>query len=135
MSAPIESKRVMIIEDNQLNQKIADMIIKQLGHETIQVFEGVGAFERIKAEKPDLIILDIKMPDSSGVDICRDVKNDPELKDIPVIVVTALASEEEKKEIVSESKCNEYIAKPFLPNIFATTIGRFIEIRSVDWGL
>jgi len=133
MSEFIQPRKVMIIEDNQLNQKIADMIIKQLGHDTVQVFEGKKAVEMVRQEKPDLIILDIKLLDISGVDICKEIKADAELKNIPVIVVTALSSDEDKKNIVAESGCDNYIAKPFFPDLFAQTIGRYIPIKSIDW--
>jgi two-component system cell cycle response regulator DivK len=133
MSEFIEPRKVMIIEDNQLNQKIADMIIKQLGHDTIQVLEGKKAVEMVKQEKPDLIILDIKLVDISGIDICKEIKSDAQLKNIPVIVVTALSSDEDKKNIVAESGCDNYIAKPFFPDLFAKTIGRYIPIKSIDW--
>ncbi len=133
MSEFIQPRKVMIIEDNQLNQKIADMIIKQLGHDTVQVFEGIKAVEMVRQEKPDLIILDIKLVDISGVDICKEIKADAELKNIPVIVVTALSSDEDKKNIVAESGCDNYIAKPFFPDLFAQTIGRYIPIKSIDW--
>ncbi|MFT6332458.1 MAG: two-component system cell cycle response regulator DivK [Lentimonas sp.] len=135
MSDEIEPKNVMIIEDNQLNQKIADMIIKQLGHDTIQVYEGIKAIETAKKEKPVLIILDIKLPDISGIDICKELKADEELRKIPVIVVTALSSAEEKRHIIAESGCDNYIAKPFLPHMFADAIGRYIPVRQVDWGI
>ena len=133
MSEAIIPKKVMIIEDNQLNQRIADMIIKQLGHDTVQVFEGKKAFEIAKQEKPDLVILDIKMPDISGVEICKSLKADDELKNVPVIVVTSLSSDEDKEQIVKETGCDNYIAKPFFPDLFATTIGRYIPIKSIDW--
>jgi two-component system cell cycle response regulator DivK len=133
MSEFIEPKKVMIIEDNQLNQKIADMIIKQLGHDTIQVFDGKQAVDMVRKEKPHLIILDIKLVDISGIDICKEIKADPELKNIPVIVVTALSSDEDKKNIVAESGCDNYIAKPFFPDLFAQTIGRYVPIKSIDW--
>jgi two-component system, cell cycle response regulator DivK len=133
MSEFIQPRKVMIIEDNQLNQKIADMIIKQLGHDTVQVFEGIKAVEMVRQEKPDLIILDIKLVDISGVDICKEIKADAELKNIPVIVVTALSGDEDKKNIIAESGCDNYIAKPFFPDLFAQTIGRYIPIKSIDW--
>ncbi len=133
MSEFIEPRKVMIIEDNQLNQKIADMIVKQLGHDTLQVFDGTNVVEKVRQEKPDLIILDIKLADVSGIDICKEIKADKELKDIPVIVVTALSSEEDKKNIVAESGCDNYIAKPFFPDLFAQTIGRYIPVKSIDW--
>lgn len=133
MSEYIEPRKVMIIEDNQLNQKIADMIIKQLGHNTVQVFDGNNAVEMVRKEKPDLIILDIKLQQISGIDVCKEIKADPELKKIPVIVVTALSSDEDKKNIVAESGCDNYIAKPFFPDLFAQTLGRYIPIKSIDW--
>ena len=133
MSEFIQPRKVMIIEDNQLNQKIADMIIKQLGHDTVQVFEGIKAVEMVRQEKPDLIILDIKLVDISGVDICKEIKADAELKNIPVIVVTALSGDEDKKNIIAESGCDNYIAKPFFPDLFAQTIGRYIPIKIIDW--
>jgi len=134
MSETIEPKKVMIIEDNEVNQKISDMIIKKLGHNTIQVFDGKGAIKTIRQEKPHLIILDIQLPENcSGIDICKEIKGDPELKHIPVIVVTALHGDEDKKQITAESGCDEYIAKPFLPNVFIDAISQFIEVNSVDW--
>lgn len=135
MSEQVEPKRVLIIEDNMLNQKIADMVIKQLGHETIQVFEGKDAVRIVREEMPDLIILDVKLPDSSGTEICRKIKDDAELKVIPVIIVTALSEEDQQRQIVAESKCDFYLAKPFLPHMFAEAIAQFIQVRSVDWGL
>ena len=135
MGTVIESQNVMIIEDNKLNQKIADMIIGQLGHETIQVFEGKKAVEIAAEKKPALIILDIKLPDISGIDVCKALKADANLKKIPVIVVTALSSEEDRKYIVKESGCDHYIAKPFLPHMFAAAIGKYIPVKDVDWGV
>ncbi|MCE3255645.1 MAG: two component response regulator [Rickettsiaceae bacterium] len=132
MTDNIEPKKIMVIEDNKLNQKIAAMIIKQLGHDVIQIFESKTAVEAIEKERPDLIILDILMPEVSGVDICRNIKSNNELKHIPVIVVTSLSSEEDKKHI-SESGCDNYIAKPFLPHIFAQSVAKYIPVKTVDW--
>ena len=67
------------------------------------------------------------------IDIAKQMKEDDNLKNIPIIVVTALATEDDKKKIIAESGCDNYIAKPFLPNDFANAIGRYIQIKSVDW--
>ncbi len=135
MSEKVKIKKVMIIEDNPLNQKIADIILRQLGHETFQVYESKDIIEITKREKPHLIILDIELPDGSGIDICKDMKKDPELKHIPVVVVTILSSEEDRKRIFAESGCDNYIAKPFMPHVFAGVIGKYIQVKSIDWGL
>jgi two-component system cell cycle response regulator DivK len=123
----------MIIEDSKLNQEIANTIITKLGHNTIQLFEGKDAVAIIRSEKPDLIILDIKLPDSSGIDICRELKADPELNKIAVIVVTSLCTSDDKKRVVEQSGCDNYIAKPFFPDLFANTIGQYIPIKKIDW--
>ena len=123
----------MIIEDNLLNQKITASVIKALGHEAIQIFEGTKALEAIKQEKPDLIILDIIFPDISGIEICAKVKLDAELKDIPVIVVTSLSADEDKKRILKESGCNSYIAKPFTAELFVKIIASYIPVKHLDW--
>ena len=64
-------KKVMIIKDNELGQEVSKRIVEQLGHKVIQLFEGKNAIEKIRAEKPHLIILDIVLPDASGIDICK----------------------------------------------------------------
>ena len=123
----------MIIEDNKLNQQIAHTIVTQLGHNSIQLLEGKDAIAKIRAEKPDLIILDVMLPDSSGIDICKEIKADAELKKIAVIIITSLSTSEDKKRIIAESGCDEYIAKPFFPNMFANTIGKYIPVKTIDW--
>jgi two-component system, cell cycle response regulator DivK len=129
----VAAKKVMIVEDNHLNQKISNMIIDALGHKTIQVFDGDKAFDVVKENLPDLIILDIQLTNISGIEICQQVKADEKTQHIPVIVVTALATDQDKKKIVSESGCDSYIAKPFMPKEFSEEIAKYIPIKKVDW--
>lgn len=126
-------QKIMVIEDNKVNQRIANMIIEQIGHKAIQVFDGEKAVEIVKQEKPALIILDIQLGDISGIDIAKDIKKIDDLKNIPIIVVTALDTEEEKKHIIQDSGCNDYIAKPFMPNVFVEAISKFLPVLPVDW--
>lgn len=135
MSEKILPRKIMVIEDNQLNQKIANMIIEQIGHNTIQVFDGAKAVETAKAEKPDLIILDIQLGDISGIDVAKEIRSIDSLKNVPIIVVTVLGTEEEKKQIIKDSGCNDYIAKPFLPNVFVDAIAKYIPVKSIEWAL
>jgi len=123
----------MIVEDNQVNQKIAAMIVESLGHKPIQIYDGNDAIEAAQKHRPDLIILDIQLPNISGVEICKILKSDDKLHKIPVIVVTILSSEEDRKRITNESKCDDYIAKPFFPKNFSEAIGKFIRVKQVDW--
>ena len=126
-------RKVMVIEDNKVNQRIAKMITEQIGHKCIQVLDGTKAVEACKADKPDLIILDIQLGDVSGIDVAKDIRKLDDLKEVPIIVVTSMDAEEEKKQIIKESGCNHYIAKPFMPNHFVEAIAKFIPVLKVDW--
>ena len=132
MSVVTELKKIMIIEDNPLNQKIASMIMDRMGHEVIQIFDGKGAYDIVKREKPQLVILDVMIPNISGIDICRAIKDDPELKRIPVIIVTAMSNSGDEVRITSESGCDDYLSKPFLPQILASTINKYIKSEPAD---
>lgn len=126
-------KKIMIVEDNPVNQKVMQRLIKIMGHESISITDGFEAFEKIKLLRPAVILMDIQLIDISGIDITRAVKNDPELKDIPVIVVTASATADDQERIIRESKCDDYLSKPFLPQELSDKISRYIAVKEVDF--
>lgn len=126
-------KKIMIVEDNPVNQKVMQRLIKIMGHESISITDGFEAFEKIKLLRPAVILMDIQLIDISGIDITRAVKNDPELKDIPVIVVTASATADDQEKIIRESKCDDYLSKPFLPQELSDKISRYIVVKEVDF--
>lgn len=84
-------QKVLIVEDNELNMKLFNDLLEAHGIETIQTRDGRQAFGLAKAHRPDLIIMDIQLPEVSGLDITKMIKEDPDLKSIPVIAVTAFA--------------------------------------------
>ena len=133
MMADFVVKKIMIVEDNPVNQKVMQRLIKILGHESISITDGFEAFEKIKLLRPAVILMDIQLIDISGIDITRAVKNDPELKDIPVIVVTASATADDQERIIRESKCDDYLSKPFLPQELSDKISRYIAVKEVDF--
>ncbi len=126
-------KKIMIVEDNPVNQKVMQRLIKIMGHESISITDGFEAFEKIKLLRPAVILMDIQLIDISGIDITRAVKDDPELKDIPVIVVTASATADDQERIIRESKCDDYLSKPFLPQELSDKISRYIAVKEVDF--
>ena len=133
MTADFVVRKIMIVEDNPVNQKVMQRLIKILGHESIPITDGFEAFEKIKLLRPAVILMDIQLIDISGIDITRAVKNDPELKDIPVIVVTASATADDQERIIRESKCDDYLSKPFLPQELSDKISRYIAVKEVDF--
>ena len=113
------NKTVLIVEDNELNMKLFHDLLEAHGIDTVQTREGKLAFDMAKEHKPDLIIMDIQLPEISGLEITEKLKQDEELKEIPVIAVTAFAMKGDEKKI-REGGCQDYISKPI-------SVSRFIE--------
>jgi two-component system cell cycle response regulator DivK len=119
------AKTVMIVEDNELNMKLFNDLLEAFGYRTVKSAEGGPAIALARAEKPDLIIMDIQLPDRSGLDVTRDLKLDQDLKLIPVVAVTAFAMRGDEQRI-RESGCEAYLSKPISVSSFLETVRRFI---------
>ncbi|MCQ2789800.1 MAG: response regulator [bacterium] len=87
-------KKVMIIDDNETNLKIMDLVLTKAGYKTDSVINPKFAYDVIKEAKPDVLLLDINMPEVNGFQICKQLKKDPELQNIPIIFVSALKQTE-----------------------------------------
>ena len=105
------AKKVLIVEDNELNMKLFDDLLVSQGYETLKVREGLKAIDIARQNKPDLIIMDIQLPEVSGLEVTKWLKEDDDLKSIPVIAVTAFAMKGDEEKI-REGGCEAYIAKP-----------------------
>jgi len=113
------SKRVLIVEDNDLNMKLFHDLLEAHGYETLQTKDGMEALRLARTEKPDLILMDIQLPEVSGLDVTRWLKEDEELKSIPIIAVTAFAMKGDEEKI-RQSGCEDYLAKPI-------SVGKFLQ--------
>lgn len=113
------AKKIFIVEDNELNMKLFNDLLEAHGYETVTTRDGTKAMDMAKASNPDLILMDIQLPEVSGLDITRMMKADDDLKHIPIIAVTAFAMKGDEDKI-RECGCNGYISKPI-------SIGTFIE--------
>jgi two-component system cell cycle response regulator DivK len=119
------AKTVMIVEDNELNMKLFNDLLEAFGYRTVKSREGGPALELARVHRPDLIIMDIQLPDRSGLDVTRDLKGDDDLKEIPVVAVTAFAMRGDEQRI-RESGCEAYLSKPISVSSFLDTVKRFI---------
>jgi two-component system, cell cycle response regulator DivK len=119
-------KTVMIVEDNELNMKLFRDLIEAHGYATIQTRNGLTAVDLARKHKPDLILMDIQLPEISGLDVTRDLKADPELHRIPVIAVTAFAMKGDE-ERMRQGGCEAYISKPISVTKFIETIKSFLD--------
>ncbi len=110
-----DKKRVVCIEDEPEMIDLVRLILGRKGFEVIGANGGIEGLETVRREKPDLILLDLMMPDMDGWEVYQQIKADPELKDIPVVVVTAKAQSIDKVLGLHIAKVDDYITKPFGP--------------------
>lgn len=120
------AKTVLIVEDNELNMKLFHDLLEAHGIETIQARSGVNVMEIARENKPDLILMDIQLPEVSGLEVTKWLKEDDELKSIPVIAVTAFAMKGDEQKI-REGGCEDYISKPISVTDFMETIGKHLN--------
>jgi len=118
-------KRILIVEDNDLNLKLFRDLLTAHGYETIETKEGLEAINLTRSEHPDLILMDIQLPEISGLDITRRLKSDDAICGIPIIAVTAFAMKDDEEKILSAG-CEAYISKPISIVPFLNTVRRFL---------
>lgn len=119
-------KRILIVEDNELNMKLFNDLLDAHGYETLQTRDGMEALELARVERPDLILMDIQLPEVSGLEITKWLKEDDALRQIPVIAVTAFAMKGDEEKI-RQGGCEAYIAKPISVAHFIETVQRFLD--------
>ena len=120
------AKTVLIVEDNELNMKLFNDLLEASGYRTLQTRNGFDAIELARKHRPDLILMDIQLPEVSGLDVTRWIKEDDELKAIPIIAVTAFAMKGDEERI-REGGCEAYISKPISVSHFLDTVRRFLD--------
>jgi two-component system, cell cycle response regulator DivK len=118
-------KRVLIVEDNELNMKLFNDLLEAHGYQTLQTRDGVEALQMAREHRPDLILMDIQLPEVSGLEVTKWLKEDDELRSIPIIAVTAFAMKGDEQKI-RDGGCEAYIAKPISVASFMSTVERFL---------
>lgn len=120
------TKTVLIVEDNELNMKLFNDLLEAHGYATLKTSHGIEAMELARAHKPDLILMDIQLPEVSGLEVTRWLKADDELKSIPVIAITAFAMKGDEERI-REGGCEAYMSKPISVSKFIATVKTYLE--------
>ncbi len=123
-------KLVLIVEDNELNMKLFHDLLEVNGYNTIQTRNGVKAIELARQHRPDLILMDIQLPEVSGLEVTKWLKEDDELCSIPVVAVTAFAMKGDQERI-RQGGCEAYISKPISIGNFLETIKTYIGDQGV----
>jgi two-component system cell cycle response regulator DivK len=119
-------KKVMIVEDNELNMKLFHDLLEAHGIDVIQTRDGREVLDLAREHMPNLILMDIQLPEVSGLDVTKWLKQDAALKSIPVIAITAFAMKGDEEKI-REGGCEDYISKPISVMQFLDKVKKYLE--------
>src|SRR5437763_12937451 len=120
------AKKVLIVEDNDLNLKLLNDILEYHGYEILATDSGEAAIGIATQQRPDLILMDIQLPDITGMEATRRLKANEDTRAIPIIAVTAFAMDGDRAMIL-ESGCDAYVAKPFNLVEFLQLVSRYTQ--------
>lgn len=119
------AKTILVVEDNELNMKLFHDLLEVQGYRILQTGDGNEAFRIAKESQPDLILMDIQLPEKSGLDVTRELKAEPTTRTIPVIAVTAFAMRDDEERIRAAG-CDDYLAKPISVTEFLEKVKRVL---------
>lgn len=105
------SKRILVVEDNDRNRRLLKILLESRGYEVIEAVTGEEAMRYLRDSKPDLILMDVQLPNVDGLELTRNIKNNPQTAHIPIVAVTAYAMKGDRERIL-EAGCDGYISKP-----------------------
>jgi two-component system cell cycle response regulator DivK len=118
-------KTILIVEDNELNMKLFSDLLEANGYRTVQTRNGVEAVGLARQHRPDLILMDIQLPEVSGLQVTQWLKDDEELRTIPVIAITAFAMKGDEEKI-RQGGCEAYLSKPISVVKFLETVRNYL---------
>ena len=119
------TKRILVVEDQEDNRRIIRDLLTSVGYELIEATDGAAGVRLAEAERPDLILMDIQLPVLDGHEATRRIKQNPELRHIPIVVVTSYALSGDDAEAIAAGS-DAYVAKPFSPRQLLATIRKFL---------
>jgi two-component system cell cycle response regulator DivK len=126
LDLPARPKTVLIVEDNELNMKLFHDLLEAHGYAVVEARTGSAALQLAARHRPDLILMDIQLPEISGLHVTQQLKRDEQLKSIPVIAVTAFAMKGDEERIRAGG-CEDYIAKPISVADFLEKVKRYLD--------
>lgn len=122
----MSKKKVLIVEDEESLLKLESILLTSRGYDVCSARNGKSAMAMLESEKPDIVLLDIMLPEMDGFEVCRQIKSNPQTSSIPVIMLTAKKSREDMAT-GEQAGADWYITKPFKSAMVVETIQRFLN--------
>jgi two-component system cell cycle response regulator DivK len=122
-------KNILLVEDNPVNRRLAVFLLRSQGYEVREAATATEAFEMLRNERPDLIVMDIQLPGMDGLEITRKLKEQPATADIPVIAVTSYAMKGDREKALAAG-CAGYVTKPIDKKIFIDEVAAHLGAKS-----
>ena len=122
----MKTKTILVIEDNELNMKLLRGLLKVTDYQMLEAFDAETGIELVRRQKPDLILMDIQLPGMDGLEATRHIKNDPEIRHIPVIALTSYAMSGDKEKALTAG-CIDYITKPYSTKGLLKTLNNMLS--------
>ena len=123
--------RVLVVEDNPASLDLMVYLLKAFGHTPLSARDGLEGIEAARREHPDLILCDIQLPGADGVEVCRQLKQDPDLQKIPLVAITAYAMVGDREKLLGEG-FNGYLSKPINPQTFIDEMAPYLPAAKVE---
>jgi two-component system, OmpR family, alkaline phosphatase synthesis response regulator PhoP len=120
--------KILIADDNVQNCELVDAYLAEDGYEMSVAYDGAQAMKRVEELQPDLVLLDIMMPKLSGYEVCEWIKSNPQTKDIPVLMVTALSEQGDIEKAV-KAGCDDFLTKPINSLELKTRVRSLLRVR------
>jgi two-component system cell cycle response regulator DivK len=118
-------KKILVVEDDADNRRIVTKVLSVEGYTVVEAVDGNDALDKVRADRPDLILMDLALPNMDGWEATRQIKADPNLRGIPVVALTAFAmrGDEEQARAVG---CDDYVAKPARPMVIRAVVKKHL---------
>ena len=125
----MNEKKILLVEDNEVNRRLAGFLLRSQGYQVREATSAIEAFEILRTEHPDLIVMDIQLPGMDGLEATRKLKEQPNTADIPVIAVTSYAMKGDREKALAAG-CAGYVTKPIDKNIFIEEVAARLGAKS-----
>ncbi|HEX9769890.1 MAG TPA: response regulator [Kiloniellales bacterium] len=120
----LTAKTVLVIEDNDQSRMLFRELLKARGYSVLEASTGMEGWRLAREQRPEIILMDIQLPDVSGLEVTQWLKSDETLRTIPVVAVTILSTDSDRKSFLSKG-CDGHISKPISITHFLETVERF----------